>query len=30
MQMKQSQYDGCLFYRFEQERIEEESKKTHR
>ena len=23
MQMKQSQYDGCLFYRFEQERIEE-------
>ena len=31
MQMKQSQYDGCLFYRFEpsQERIEE-SRKTHR
>ena len=25
MQMKQSQYDGCLFYRFEQERIEEKA-----
>ena len=25
MQMKQSQYDGCLFYRFELERIEEKA-----
>ena len=30
MQMQQSQYDGCLFYRFEQERIEEKAGEAHR